>query len=131
MYRQGYTEEHKLKGVRPPKVQDKIIDILTDREIAVIFAAFASDNLSGVRSAAIFSLMLDSWLRLLEVVSLKFRDVHLEERYVKILGKGNKERIVAFGGSCQRSLIEYAYHFREEPDDVDAGNFFCAWTGIR
>ena len=129
LHRQGYTEEHRLKGVRPPKVQSKVIDILTDGEIAAIFAAMNTDTLSGARSRAIFSLMLDAGPRLSEVVSLKFRDVHLEEGYVKVLGKGNKERIVAFGSACQHSLIEYAYHFREESDEVESEEFFLCVDG--
>ena len=129
LHRQGYTEEHKLKGVKPPKVQSKVIDVLTDSEIAAIFAAMNRGVLSGARSKAIFSLMLDTGLRLSEVVSLKFPGVHLEERYVKVLGKGNKERIVAFGSACQRFFIEYAYHFREESDDVGAEEFFLCLDG--
>ena len=47
LHRQGYTEENKLKGVRPPKVQSKVIDILTDSEIAAVFAALNTGALSG------------------------------------------------------------------------------------
>ena len=104
-------------------------DILTDSEIAAVLAALNTGALSGARSAAIFSLMLDTGLRLSEVVSLKFRDVHLDERYVKVLGKGNKERIVAFGLACHRSLIQYAYHFREESDEVEAEEFILCVDG--
>ena len=106
LHRQDYTEDNKLKNVRPPKVQDKGVDILTDNEVASILAATNTGTLNGARSTAIFSLMLDTGLRLSEVVTLKGRDVHLEERYIKTLGKGNKERIVAFGSACQRFLIE-------------------------
>ena len=129
LHRKGYTEDNKLKNVRPPKVQDKVIDILTDNEIASIFAATNTGALNGARSTAIFSLMLDTGLRLSEVVTLKVRDVHLEERYVKVLGKGNKERIVAFGSACQRYLIEYVYRFREEPEEVEAEQFFLCLDG--
>ena len=62
----------------------------------------------GARNTAMFSLMLDTGARLSEVVTLKYDDVHLQERYIKVLGKGNKERIVAFGANCQRSLMHYA-----------------------
>ena len=74
-----------------------MIVILSDKEIASIFAATNTGALNGARSTAILSLMLDTGLRLSEVVTLKVRDVHLEERYIEVLGKGNKERIVAFG----------------------------------
>ena len=129
LHRQGYTEDNELSGVKPPKVQEKVIVILSDKEIASIFAATNTGALNGARSTAIFSLMLDTGLRLSEVVTLKVRDVHLEERYVKVLGKGNKERIVAFGLACHRSLIEYAYRFREESEEVEMEQFFLCLDG--
>ena len=51
---------------------------------------------------------------------LKEADAHLEERYVKVLGKGNKERLVPMGASCQRSMLHYYYHFRPERADPGA-----------
>ena len=53
--------------------------------------------------------MLDTGMRLSEVANLKESDVHLEERYVKALGKGSKERIVAFGAACQRAPVSAPY----------------------
>ena len=58
LHRQGYTEENKLKSVKPPKVQEKVIDILTDSEIASVFAVMNPGVLKGARSTAIFSVML-------------------------------------------------------------------------
>ena len=69
----------------------------------------------GTRNAALVSLMLDTGLRLSETAGLAVDDVHLDDRYVKVLGKGSKERIVAFGAACQRSLVNYYMHFRTEP----------------
>ena len=73
--------------------------------------------------------MLDTGLRLSEVVTLKTEDAHLEDRYLKVLGKGNKERIVAFGASCQRALIHYAYHNRFEADPSSDDVFFLSIDG--
>ena len=114
LYSQGYTEDHRLKNLKPPKVHQKVIEILTDGEIQRIFGSMNPNTLLGARNTAIFSLMLDTGLRLSETVTLKYEDAHLQERYVKVLGKGNKERMVAFGANCQRSLIQYAYHYRAE-----------------
>ena len=138
LYEEGYTECHRLEKIKLPKTRKKLIKILTDEEIGKIYQAMDPHTPSGARDTAIISLILDTGLRLSEVVHLKYRDVHLEDGYLKVLGKGDKERFVAFGGSCQRSLIEYAYHFREEPDDVDAGNFSvrgrvsddAGWAGV-
>ena len=115
LYRRGYTEEHRLKPLKPSKVIQKVIEPLTEEEIGKLFASINPNTVLGARNTAIYSLMLDTGVRLSEVAHLREDNVHLKDRYIKVLGKGNKERIVAFGVSCQRSLIHYAYHYRAEP----------------
>ena len=130
LHSQGYTEEHRLKNLKPPKVAQKVIEPLTEEEIKRIFASIRTDALLGARNTAIYSLMLDTGLRLSEVLTLRYEDVHLEDRYIKVLGKGNKERIVAFGATCQRWVIHYAYHFRVEPEQPRVDNFFLSIDGF-
>lgn len=105
--RKGYTEDHVLKDLRPPKMVKQVIEPLTPEEIKRMFSAMNPNTAMGVRNTALYSLMLDTGLRLSEVAHLEEVGVHTEERYVKVLGKRSKERIVAFGVACQRSLIHY------------------------
>ena len=129
LHRRGYTKEHRLKDLRPPKVSEKVIEPLTSEEMVKIFASMNPNTLLGARNTAIYSLMLDTGPRLSEVVNLKYEDVHLEDRHIKVLGKGNKERIVAFGATCQRSLIDYSYRFRGEPAHSGVDTFFLSIDG--
>ena len=126
---EDYTEEHRLAKVKPPKTRKKRIEILTDGEIERIFASINRDTVLGARNTAIFSLMLDTGLRLTEVVTLKHQDVHLDNRYVKVLGKGDKERIVSFGANCRKALSHYALHYRLESPEQEAGEFFLCIDG--
>ena len=73
--------------------------------------------------------MLDTGLRLSETVFLRYEDVHLEDRYVKVLGKGNKERIVAFGAVCLRALARYLHHYRVESAGPEVREFFISIDG--
>jgi site-specific recombinase XerD len=73
--------------------------------------------------------MLDTGLRLSEAANLKEDDVHINEHYVKVLGKGSKERIVAFGAACQRALLHYYHHFRVEPAHPGVDSFFLTIDG--
>ncbi len=129
LYRQGYTECHRLQNLKVPKVRQKEIEVLTDEEIERIFATMNAGTVLGARNRALYSLMLDTGLRLTEVVTLKHGDVHLDKRYVKVLGKGDKERIVAFGTNCKKSLATYAtrYRFPNEGESTDA--FFLSIDG--
>ena len=72
-------------------------------EIDRILRSMNQDTVLGARNTAMVTLMLDTGLRLAEVVRLEPENVHLEDRYLKVLGKGNKERVVAFGSNCQRT----------------------------
>ena len=129
LHRRGYTEEHRLRDLRPPKVAQKVIEPLTEGEIQRIFASINPNTALGSRNAAIYSLILDTGLRISEVACLKEKDVHFEERYIKVLGKGNKERIVAFGATCQRRLIDYHYLFRVQPFHPNEDAFFLSIDG--
>ena len=129
LHKKRYTDRHRLEDVRPPKVRQKEIEILTDDEVGRIFSSIDPNNFLGARNAAICSIMLDTGLRLSEVVTLKSRDVHLDERYVKTLGKGDKERIVSFGTTCRKALANYAHNYRFEDRDQGADTFFLCKDG--
>ena len=129
VYRQGYTEFHKLENLRPSKVREKQIEILSDEEMERIFSSINPNTVLGARNTAIFSLMLDTGLRLAEVVTLKYRDVHLDDGYVKVLGKGDKERMISFGTTCHKALANYACDYRFENEDRGADTFFLCIDG--
>ena len=129
LHYQGYTKEHRLQKMRPPKFTKKVTEILTSDEIERVLNCMNPNTVLGARNSAMVTLMLDSGLRLSEVVRLEHADVHMEDRYLKVLGKGNKERVVAFGANCQQTLIHYAYHYRFEADSSAAELFFLSIDG--
>lgn len=129
LHQQGYTEEHVLRGIKQPKITDLLIEPLTPEEIEKVFAAINANTSLGARNKAIVSLMLDTGLRLTEASELKEVDVHIESQYVKTMGKGSKERLVSFGISCQKNLLNYYHHFRGQPDHEGVDAFFLAIDG--
>ena len=56
-------------------------------------------------------------------------EVRIQEGYVRVLSKGNKERIAPIGVHCQRILMRYRDHFRPEPEAPSIANFFLALDG--
>ena len=80
--------------------------------------------MAGARDECLLTLMLDAGLRSNEVVTLQEGDVHLEEGYLKVMGKGQKERLVPFGSASQKAMLKYLYHFRPEPAHDGIKNFF-------
>lgn len=115
LHREGYTETHRLERLPNFKAARKVVDILTEEEVTRLLRSIDQKNDWGARDYAIVMLMLDSGLRLSEVTGLRTADLELEGGYLKVLGKGNKERIVPFGASTQKALWRYVHHFRPEP----------------
>jgi len=74
----------------------------------------------GSRNIAILTTFLDTGVRISELCDLYFKDAHIEEGYLKVMGKGAKERILPIGSTTQKILWRYVYHFRPQPDnDLD------------
>ena len=126
LHDQGYTQEHVLRRLKQPKTSELIIEPLSKEEIESLLSIINPNAAMGARNRAIVSLMLDTGLRLSEVAGLEDEHVHLEAQYVKVMGKGSKERMVSFGTSCQKTLLQYYYHFRV---DNDSRTFFLTIDG--
>lgn len=129
LYRKGYTETHVLQDVKPPRLPQVMVDTLLDEEITGIMASQDQSTVTGSRNLAIVALFLDSGLRLSELVGLKAREVYLDDQYVKVMGKGSKERMVAFGSTARNALLHYLVHFRGEPAHPGVEEFFLTIYG--
>lgn len=109
LYESEYLQEDLCERFRLPKATRKVIDILTDEEIRRLLASFDTSTFPGLRDYTVCALMIDSGLRLHEVVTLQAKHVHLDEGYLIVTGKGDKERVVPFGAftaSVLRTYIE-------------------------
>jgi len=127
--KKGYTDGDLLRELKMPKTVDQVIEPLNEEDIRKVFSGINANTLLGARNSALVSLMLDTGLRLSEAAYLEGSDVHLEDRYVKVLGKGGKERIVAFGVACQRAMLHYSHHFRVDPSHNRVTSFFLTIDG--
>jgi len=127
LHREGYTDENILASLRPPKAPLTLVNVLTEEEIGVILNCLDSDTASGCRDMAMVIVFLDCGVRLSELANLKFQDAHVDEGYLKVMGKGAKERIVPIGNMAQKILQRYIFHFRSEPMRED--NVFLTLDG--
>ena len=90
-----------------PKLDLILPDILTNEEVTKLLNSVSeSDNIS-IRNRAMLELLYATGLRVSELISLKFSNIDIEECFVKIFGKGNKERLVPFGQKAQLYLKRY------------------------
>jgi len=115
LFAEGYTAANLLANVKMPKVPTKIVEPLTATEIDNLISVQNPLTAIGCRDIAILVTLLDTGIRLSELSSLRFDDTHVEENYLKVVGKGNKERMVPIGALAQKVLWRYVFHFRPEP----------------
>ena len=106
-YQQEYIPVNLSEKFRLPKAQRKAIDVLTDSEVRRLLFCFNLRYLVHLRNYCMCSLMLDSGLRLHEVVTLTIEHTHLSEGYIIVDGKGNKQRVVPLGMNTRKYLFRY------------------------
>jgi integrase/recombinase XerC/integrase/recombinase XerD len=116
LLREGYTNDNLLGSYKLPRVPVKLIEPLTNTEIDQLVKYQNPLNAIGCRNIAILIILLDTGIRLSELCGLRFEDTHIEDGYLKVMGKGSKERIVPIGASTQKMLWRYTIHFR--PDSL-------------
>jgi len=129
LYREEYFNESVLARLKLPKAPKLVIKVLTDDEVREILSAINFNTSAGARNYSILLLMLDSGLRLGEVIGLKIIDIDIERGRIRVNGKGSKERIVPIGSRSQRYMRRYMIHFRPEPIRPGIDNVFLNLDG--
>jgi site-specific recombinase XerD len=129
LYEEGYTETNRLEKLKFPRVPKKYVDVLTEDDVRKILSYLDQNTALGARNAAIITTLLDTGIRVAELVNLKLSDAHIEQGYLKVMGKGTRERVVPIGVSDQRSLLRYLHYLRPEPLRPDVDSFFLTAEG--
>lgn len=113
---------------RLPKAKREVIHVLTDDEAKRLLSSFNTRSTLQLRNYCICALMLDSGLRLDEVASLRVENLHLQEGYAIVDGKGNKQRSVPLGMQGRKALAGYLRR-RPAPYPTDTGLVFLRSNG--
>jgi integrase/recombinase XerC/integrase/recombinase XerD len=122
LFREGYSDQNLLAQVKLPKAPVKMVEPLTDAEIDKLVNVQNPLTAIGCRDTAILITFLGTGLRESELSNLRFEDSNLEAGYLKVMGKGAKERVVPTGALVQKILWRYVFHFRPDPQN-DFNNF--------
>ncbi|MCK4888321.1 MAG: tyrosine-type recombinase/integrase, partial [Candidatus Aminicenantes bacterium] len=107
LIRQGRSEKNPMDLISIPKADKKLPEILTEDEMVRFLDELPGESLSEIRNKALIELFYASGLRLSELTNLKKENVNFRERLLRVLGKGNKERIVPFNRKAGEILKAY------------------------
>ena len=90
-----------------PKLQRKLPDVLSYDEINRLISAIDQSTPEGVRNKAMLETMYSCGLRVSELVNLKVSNLHMDAGFVKVTGKGDKERLVPIGDIAVKYILIY------------------------
>jgi len=103
----GLLEENPADGVLTPKQEKPVPSYLTVDDIFRLLDSIADDSLLGKRNRAIFEVMYSTGIRVSELVGLNLSDIDFNRQVIRVLGKGNKERIVPVGNKAVAAITGY------------------------
>ncbi len=119
-----YIERNPLMKFPLPKVPQYVTKTLTHEHITILLSAIDKNSALGARYYSIILILLDTGMRILELVEIKIADLDIRNGLVTILGKGKKQRVVPLSRTTVKELTRYIYNFRQEHDTTESFYLF-------
>lgn len=111
-------EESPIDEIESPKIGRHLPDVLTVGEVDAVIESIDPTTMLGVRNRAIIEMLYSCGLRVSELVELRFEDIDTEEKLVRVVGKGDKQRFVPLGDMALQRLEAYmSYRVEMEASD--------------
>lgn len=111
---EDYRSDNPMELIETPKTGRKLPDTLSVAEIDALISAIDLSANEGERNRAMLETLYGCGLRVSELVSLKISDLFFDEGFIKITGKGNKQRFVPIGNLTQKYIQIYRNYKRAE-----------------
>ena len=109
---EGYAKKNIADALPLPKVPEKLPDVLSIEQLGTMLDAVDGVDPASCRARAILELLYGCGLRVSELCGLDLGSLHLDEGFLRVVGKGSKERIVPVSGAALESLRDYLDHAR-------------------
>ena len=106
----GYLEVDPTELLESPKQPDHLPEVLSTAEVDLLEQAIDLSKWEGHRNRAIIEVLFSCGLRVSELINLKLSNLYIEEQYIRVMGKGSKERLVPIS---PRALDELNYWFTD------------------
>ena len=107
MVKEGYISDNPCDRVEAPKLGVYLPSVLSEEEVDSIIRCVDTSSWMGKRDRAILEILYGCGLRVSEASGLKISSLFLEQGFIRIIGKGNKERLVPIGEMAMEALEAY------------------------
>ena len=128
LFKEGFIDSNPFARVKIPKAPTKVITPFTEEQIQGLLQVIDTSSVVSFRNYAIILMLLDTGMRLGELIGLKQNDVDLRNRTLKVFGKGAKERRLPIGRRLLAALWKYQL-YRPQPAIGLINNFFLNRDG--
>jgi integrase/recombinase XerD len=120
---EDYRKTNPTAIIEAPKIGRKLPDTLSEDEIDELISSVDLSHSQGERNRTILETMYSCGLRVSELISLKISDLFFEEGFIRVIGKGNKQRFVPIHYNAQKYILSYIKdirsHIKEQKDFED------------
>lgn len=105
----GYIDKDPTELLESPKIGMRIPEVLTEQEINDILDTIDLSKPEGQRNRAMLEVLYSCGLRVSELTSLRYSDVYFEDEFIRVEGKGSKQRLVPISETAIREIRNYLY----------------------
>lgn len=130
---EGYRQENPMELIASPKIGRKLPDTLSVEEINQLLQAIDRSTPEGERNRAMLETLYGCGLRVSELLELRLSDLFFNEGFLKVTGKGNKQRFVPVGSHNQQCIELYRKEIRPQfkPEKAFSDHLFLNRRGRR
>lgn len=129
---EGYIRTNPMENIDSPKQKRELPEVLSIAEIDEILSKPDTTDKLGLRDRAILEVMYASGLRVSETLDLRIPDIIFDEEFIRVFGKGSKERIVPIGSSALSWVTTYIEESRSRLKNDKSENYlFLNFRGRR
>ncbi len=107
LLREDIIKENIMHQIKNPKISKKLPNFLSTMELEELFQKRELKTPYDIRNRLIIELLYATGMRVSELINLKLKDIQKEEKIIKTMGKGTKERIVYYGEYAEEMLKKY------------------------
>lgn len=128
LYKEGRITANPARTVKGPKAEKALPAFLSEKQVRMLLdSPINEEDFEVVRDHLIFEMLYETGLRRSELASLQLGDINLKESTIKVLGKGNKERLVPFGPFLASHIELYLRKRDNRP--CESESFFVTLNG--
>lgn len=126
---EGYVKDNLMDNFDLPKLPKTLPEVLTIDEIHTILKSINISNAVGIRNYTMISVLINTGMRVSELVDLRTGDINLRAKMVKVLGKGDKERLIPIDDETVDILKGYMNNERKELNKESSNLLFLTQRG--